>query len=93
MAHVFTPQEMAQFKTLHDAGAILRMDRSYPGAAVQEHNLAQKGVLFAAEHAPEAGGVLGHIGGAAVGMGVKALANRYVGNAGLKAVEKRITKL
>ncbi len=30
MAHVFTPEEMGRFKTLADAGHILRMDRSYP---------------------------------------------------------------
>jgi len=30
MSHVFSPEEMGRFKTLADAGNILRMDRTYP---------------------------------------------------------------
>jgi hypothetical protein len=38
---VFSPEEMAKIRDLNDAGHILRVDTSYPGAAVQGHNLVQ----------------------------------------------------
>jgi hypothetical protein len=102
MAHVFSPEEMGRFKTLADAGHILRMDRTYPGSAAQGHNLAMRGVLkagnlvskvgfvggLAAGHGVE-GGATGHVVAGAVNKGTAALANRA-----LRAqVEKRIRKL
>ena len=102
MAHVFSPEEMGRFKTLADAGNILRMDRTYPGSAAQGHNLAMRGVLKAghlvskvgftgglvAGHGVEAGAT-GHVVAGAVNKGAAAIANRA-----LRAqVEKRIRKL
>jgi hypothetical protein len=89
---------MAAYKRLHDAGAILRMDRTYPGAAAQSHSLMQRGVLKLAEHAPEAGALAGHgVGagfmGTGIGMGVKGAAHKLVGKSGAAAVERRIQKL
>jgi hypothetical protein len=61
MALVFTPEEIAQFQTLNRAGHILQTPSAYPGAAVQGHNLVQKGLIYA----PAAiGAAVGnHIGG------------------------------
>jgi hypothetical protein len=47
MTEVFSPEKLGRFKTLADAGNILKMDRSYPGAAAQQHHLAMRGVLQA----------------------------------------------
>lgn len=78
MSLVHTPEEMQRYKTLNDAGTYLRMDRSYPGAAAQGHNLITRGALGALEHGATAtGAVMGHIPGAiighVVGKGAKAL--------------------
>jgi hypothetical protein len=93
MAEVYSPEEMGRFKTLADAGNILKMDRTYPGAAAQGHNLMQRGVLKLAEHAGELGAVIGHVPGYAVGKGAGWVANKVVDNSSLKSVEKRIRKL
>lgn len=93
MAQVFTPDEMGRFKALNDAGGILRVDRTYPGAAAQGHNLVMRGVLGAAEHgATAAGALLGHIPGLVVGHGVSKVAGRIDEGSLKGAVEKRITK-
>jgi hypothetical protein len=39
----FFGREMGRFKTLADAGNVLRMDRTYPGAEAQKRNLAARG--------------------------------------------------
>jgi hypothetical protein len=102
MSHVFSPEEMGRFKTLADAGNILRMDRTYPGAAAQGHNLAMRGVLGAGKLVGKAGfvgglvaghglegGATGHVVAGAVNKGAAKLADRA-----LRAqVEKRIRKL
>jgi hypothetical protein len=102
MAHVFSPVEMQQFKTLNDAGNILRMDRTYPGAAAQEYNLRARGVLaagklvgkagfaggLAATHGAE-GGATGHV----IGKGVESAAEKLAARSMRSAVEKRIRKL
>jgi hypothetical protein len=101
MAHVFSPEEMARFKTLADAGHILRMDRTYPGAAAQGHNLAMRGVLGAGKLVHNAGGVAGFmhggVEGAAAGHVIGGLAEKGVAKLSdrvLRAqVEKRIRKL
>ena len=94
MAQVFTPEEMQRFKTLHDAGNILRMDRSYPGAAAQGHNLVVGGAIKAVEHGGTMGGAaLGHIPGAIVGHGASKAAAKLSDKILGAAVEKRIKKL
>lgn len=69
---VFSPEEMAQFQTLNRAGHILQTPSAYPGAAVQGHNLAQRGFIMAPAAAgtmlgAHIGGPLGAAGGAALG--------------------------
>lgn len=93
MAEVFSPEELGRFKTLADAGNILKMDRTYPGAAAQGHNLMQRGVLKLAEHAGEIGALAGHGVGYAVGKGAGWVAGKAVDRSSLGAVEKRIRKL
>lgn len=66
MAEVFSPDEIANFATLHDAGHILQAPSAYPGAAVQGHNLAQKGMLMGAS--ASGGAALGHAIGGYPGM-------------------------
>jgi SLT domain-containing protein len=61
MGLVFTPEEIAKFQTLNEAGHILQTPSAYPGAAVQGHNLLQRGLLMGP---PAAGAAIGHsIGG------------------------------
>jgi hypothetical protein len=42
MAQVFTPEEIAKFRNLNDAGHIVAKDQSYPGAAVQGTTWSRK---------------------------------------------------
>jgi hypothetical protein len=102
MAHVFSPDEMGRFKTLADAGNILRMDRTYPGAAAQGHNLAMRGVLGAGKLVGKMGGVAGVIAthgveGGATGHVIAGVAEKgaaKLADRALRAqVEKRIRKL
>lgn len=92
---VFTPEEMAKIGDLNDAGQILRQDQSYPGAAVQEHNLVKRGAMHALRSIGSGvGAFVGGPFGAAVGgaMG-DAAAGRFSEAASLKAAQKRTTKL
>jgi hypothetical protein len=57
MALVFSPEEMAKFQTLNRGGHLLQTPSAYPGAAVQGHNLLQRGMIWAP---PAMGGALGH---------------------------------
>jgi hypothetical protein len=70
MRQVFTPEEMRQFKVVNDGGNWLAIDRSYPGAYAQGHNLlnkAAKGVGYMAEAAgAHAFGLPGYVAGRAV---------------------------
>lgn len=90
MALVFTPDEIGQFQALNRAGHILQTPSAYPGAAVQGHNLVQRGMI----HAPAAVGaaVGNHIGGlpgATVGSFVgNALSKKLAVAADLKAANK-----
>lgn len=99
---VFTPEELAEFRNLSEAGQIVAKDQSYPGAAVQGHNLVRAGVGAAVTHGATAvGGATGSLfgpGGAAAG----AAAGRIVGErasqaisdkASLKQAQKRTVKL
>lgn len=91
MAEVFTPEELAQFQTLHDAGHILQAPSSYPGAAVQGHNLAQKGLLVGASMG---GGALGHAMagpyGGFVGMGIGGFAQNKLAQSFEKSAANKL---
>ncbi len=91
---------LGDMDTLRAAGNILRVDRSYPGAAIQGRILQSRllpsalggagslvgGTIGSAFGAPGVGAAAGGAAGAAAGA---KLAQR----AGLKALEKRMTKL
>jgi hypothetical protein len=102
MAHVFSPEEMGRYKTLADAGNILRMDRTYPGAEAQRFNLAARGLNTLGNLAHKGGGVAsalasggleggaaGHIAGGAIKRGTDWGANKLMA----RSVEQRIRKL
>jgi hypothetical protein len=95
MAKVFSPKELENFRALNDAGNILDVDRSYPGAAVQGHNLAARLAISGIKHG---GGVVGaHIAGP-VGAGIGEMAGGKVadmlgGSLSRKAARARIRKL
>jgi hypothetical protein len=95
MAQVFSPEEMAQFRNLNDAGHILAKDQSYPGAAVQGHNLVTHGVITGLPTAGAAvGGFVGGPAGAAIGSVAGRMAAGSVENAAaMKAVKNRTVKL
>lgn len=102
MNSVFTPEEMRQFATLNDAGHILKFPSSYPGAAVQAHNIAKagftEGIETAATTAGAAiGGAFGMFGGAlGAAVGRKAgtsITTAIEGRKSLKAAQQRTTKL
>jgi len=95
MQSIFDPDELDNFKDLRDAGDILKKDQSYPGAAVQEHNLMQRGAMAAMRGGSAAlgahiGGPIGAAAGEALGGN---LATRYSAKAALKNVEARIKTL
>jgi hypothetical protein len=91
---LFDDEELGKLGDLNDAGNILRKDQSYPGAAVQEHNLVQRGAMTALRAGPTALGAhfgpLGAVAGEAVGG---KLAEKYGSAASLKNVEARIKTL
>jgi hypothetical protein len=95
MAQVFSPEEIAKFRNLNDAGHILAKDQSYPGAAVQGHNLMTQGTMLGLQAGGAAiGGAIGGPLGAGVGgyMGRAAASN--IGNASeIRNVGKRMVKL
>lgn len=102
MNAVFTPAEMKQFATLNDAGHILRFPSSYPGAAVQAHNIARTGIAETIEGGLTSGGaaigglfgpVTGAVGaytGKKVGS---AITSRMAASKSLKEAQKRTTKI
>jgi hypothetical protein len=65
---------MGRFKTLADAGNILRMDRTYPGAEAQKRNLAARGVIGVGKVL----GKVGFVGGAAATHGLEGGATGHV---------------
>lgn len=97
---IFTPAELRRFADLNDAGHILRFDSSYPGAAVQAHNLKR---AAAVEHGATAAGIgvgtfVGGPFGGVVGGSVGKVVGDKVGKgmrdrAGLKAAQARTTDL
>lgn len=95
MKLLFSPDEMAKFKDLNDAGHILRHSQAYPGAAVQAHNLVQRGVMAGVKAGSTAlGSAIGSVPGAVVGerLGSTAAAKLGEGMA-LRATQKRIVRL
>lgn len=100
LQQVFTPEEINKFNDLNDAGHILAKDQSYPGAAVQEHNLMERGAMTTLKGA---GAATGAAAGALIGMpGTGAAVGGYLGDLGakalgergsLKAAQKRTTRL
>lgn len=95
MQALFTPEEMAKFGDLNDAGNILKKDQSYPGAAVQEHNLVRSGAMHGIRTGATAtGAAIGGPVGAAIGgfVGDKA-ATKLTERAMLKNAESRIRRL
>ncbi|VVE31734.1 Membrane-bound lytic murein transglycosylase F [Pandoraea eparura] len=69
MSLLFSPDEIAQFQTLNNAGHILQTPSAYPGAAVQGHNLLQRGMIYAPPTIGSSlGGTIGHALGGVPGM-------------------------
>lgn len=99
MNMLFTPEEMAKFGDLNDAGNILKKDQRYPGAAAQAHNLVRAGAMGAINTGTIglghlASGLTGIPGGEIAGAwaGSK-LAGKYSDAAAMRNVESRIRKL
>jgi hypothetical protein len=96
MTQVFNPEEMAQFSNLNDAGHILAKDQSYPGAAVQQHNLVQAGIVTGLSGVGGAAGgfLTGGPVGAAAGTWLGAKAGSAINDAAsLRAASKRFVDL
>jgi hypothetical protein len=77
LAKVFSPAELQRMRTLNDAGHILEVDRSYPGAAAQGHNLATRLAVGAVKHG--AGAIAAHVGGPLAVPVVEHLSGRVIG--------------
>lgn len=99
---VFTPPEIGQIKDANDAGAILRMDRTYKGAPAETHNyIAGKVAQGLQAVGPMVGATIGaHDGGllsSALGSGAGKLAGKAAGAvtdaSALKNVQNRIVDL
>jgi hypothetical protein len=95
MAKVFTPKELENFRALNDAGNILDVDRSYPGAAVQGHNLAMRAAIGGIKHGAAAAGA--HIAGPVGAVGGEMLGGKVAdmleGGMSRRAAQKRIRRL
>jgi hypothetical protein len=94
---VFSPQEISALQDLNQAGNILHVNASYPGAAVQGANLIQRGAMkvipaTGAAAGGLAGGLFGFPGtGAAAGAaGGEALAQSLAARSALRSVRSRI---
>jgi hypothetical protein len=99
MGLVFDPEEMTKFDDLEQAGDILKKDQSYPGAAVQAHNLVRRGAMGAITAGSTGAGhvfsgLTGIPGGEMAGAwaGTK-LAGKFDEATALRDVESRIKKL
>jgi hypothetical protein len=93
MREVFTPEEIGRYQSLNEAGRVLKMDRTYPGAEAQRYNFAAKGLNSIGEGAPAMGSHLGGLAGYAVGHAVGTVAGKGAEKLVLRTVEKRIRKL
>jgi len=80
MTRLFTPEEMAKFRDLHNGMHILKTDTGYPGAKAQEINIEQKlGSKVAGQLLQKGAAVAaeGLSGGASMGV-AGTLANEFV---------------
>lgn len=88
---VFSPEEMSKFETLNRAGHILQTPSAYPGAAVQGHNLLQRGMIWApAALGTGVGGALGHMLGGYPGMAAGTTAGTAFGSSMASKMANRI---
>lgn len=92
---IFSEDEIAHLQDLNEAGHILKVDSSYPGAAVQEHNLVTRGAMagarglstaFGATMAGPIGAVIGEAGGTA-------LSSKIGDKGSLSSAQKRLVKI
>lgn len=67
MGLLFSPEEIAKFQTLNDAGHIIQAPGTYPGAAAQGHNMLQRGMIMAP---PALGATVGHAIGGIPGLSI-----------------------
>lgn len=95
MKLVFSPEEISAFKNLNEAGHILAKDQSYPGAAVQQHNLVKAGVAHGLQAAgASVGGLVAGPAGAAVGGFLGNRTAAAIGEAAsTRAAKSRLTRL
>jgi hypothetical protein len=87
--------EMAQMvKDLHDAGHVLKYDASYPGAAIQAHNLIRLGAApLLGTIGTSVGGAVGGTLGGVPGAGIGATVGGMMGaQRGVKMAEKSALK-
>jgi hypothetical protein len=87
--------EMAQLvKDLHDAGHVLKYDASYPGAAIQAHNLIRLGAApLLGTIGTSVGGAVGGTLGGVPGAGIGATVGGMMGaQRGVKMAEKSALK-
>jgi hypothetical protein len=87
--------EMAQMvKDLHDAGHVLKYDASYPGAAIQAHNLVRLGAApLLGTIGTSVGGAVGGTLGGVPGAGIGATVGGMMGaQRGVKMAEKSALK-
>lgn len=92
---IFTNEEIAQLSDLNKAGHILQLDSSYPGAAVQGHNLLVRGAMKAlpvvgAAAGSYTGGFLGAAGGEIAGS---SLAKKLEKRSSESSAKKRLVNI
>lgn len=95
LAKVFSPAELARMRTLNSAGHILDVDRSYPGAVAQGHNLFVRGALGLLERGGEAAGAHfgGPVGAVVGGAGAGKIAHAISNALTRKAARARVVNL
>jgi hypothetical protein len=82
---IFNPADMQQLKDANDAGAILRMDKTYKGAPAETHNYAAGKTAAGIQLA---GAGLGGLAGMGLDGGVGALVGKMAGEAVAKGANK-----
>jgi hypothetical protein len=94
MQRLFTPEEMNNFRDLHNVAHILKTDTGYPGAAVQKINIEQKLTGKIGQQILQKGGAAGAelmTGGAGGGLPA-VFAHEYIGAKLEKSKLKKIEK-
>jgi hypothetical protein len=102
MPRLFTPEEMGNFRDLHNVAHILKTDTGYPGSAVQKINIEQKllgkigqqvlqkGVALSAGGAAE--GLTGGLTGGTAGGTAALITNELIGRKLEKSHAAKVTK-